>query len=163
VEARLAALAATGRSSTIDLSRWNLPAVEYRQLRLALAPGRLSAVIAAPRRCELNATVYPGVWWINRYHPEESAAGEAISVAFATEVIEINAVPTMLGGIDTDIRRSLERLRTQPRKGRSRPLAGSRDVGGSRGDRAAMGEPAPIVLPFTSERPAAAAAERSSR
>lgn len=163
VEARLAALAATGRSSTIDLSRWNLPAVEYRQLRLALAPGRLSAVIAAPRRCELHATVYPGVWWITRYHPEESAAGEAISVAFATEVIEINAVPDMLGGIDTDIRRSLQRLRTRAREGRLELLAGGGDVSGSRGDRAAMGEPAPIVLPFTAERAAAAAAERNSR
>jgi hypothetical protein len=48
VEARLATLAATGRGSTINLCEWNLPALEYRQLRLALAPDRLSTVTAAP-------------------------------------------------------------------------------------------------------------------
>jgi len=47
VEARLAMLAATGHGSTIDMSQRNLPAVEYRQLRLALAPGRMSAVSTA--------------------------------------------------------------------------------------------------------------------
>jgi len=163
LEARLAVLAATGRSSTIDLSRWNLPAVEYRQLRLALAPGRVSAVIASPRRCELHATVYPGVWWITRYHPEESAAGETITVAFATEVIAISALPDLLGGTDTAIRRSPERLPTLARKGRSQPLAGDGGASGIRGGRGAIGEPAPIVLPFAGERAAAAATERSFR
>jgi hypothetical protein len=112
VEARLAVLATTGRGSTIDLSQRNLPAVEYRQLRLALAPGRKSAVSAAPQRRELHATIYPGVWWITRFHAQEAVAGEAITVAFATEVIEISAVPALLGGTDTAIRRSLQRLRT---------------------------------------------------
>lgn len=98
VHDRLAALAETGRGSTIDLSRWNLPAVEYRRLRLALAPGRLSGVTAAPRRRELHATIYPGVWWITRYRAQEAATDKAISVAFATEAIEISAAPDMLGG-----------------------------------------------------------------
>ena len=98
VEAGLAALAATGRGSTIELSQRNLPAVEYRQLRLALAPARLSAGSAAPRRCELHATIYPGVWWITRYRAQEAATDKAISVAFATEAIEISAAPDMLGG-----------------------------------------------------------------
>ena len=133
VEARLAALAATGRGSTIDLSRWNLPAVEYRQLRLALAPGRVSAVSAAPRRCELHATIYPGVWWITRFHAQEDGAGEAITVAFATEVIEIRAVPDLLGGADTDIRQSLQRLRAWMRANRSQPLARGGDANGTGG------------------------------
>jgi hypothetical protein len=49
VEFRLAALAATGKRSTIDLCRRNLRPVEYGLLRLALAPGRVSAMVAALR------------------------------------------------------------------------------------------------------------------
>ena len=163
VEARLAVLATTGRGSTIDLSQRNLPAVEYRQLRLALAPGRKSAVSAAPRRCELHATIYPGVWWITRFHAQEDVAGEAITVAFATEVIAISAVPALLGGTDTAIRRSLQRLRTWAGDSGSQPLTGGGDASGIRGGRGAIEEPAPIVLPFTGERVAAVTAERSFR
>jgi hypothetical protein len=159
VEARLAVLATTGRGSTIDLSPGNLPAVEYRQLRLALAPGRKSAVSAAPRRCELHPTIYPGVWWITRFHAQEDAAGEAITVAFATEVIAISAVPDLLGGTDTAIRRSLQRLRTWARDSRSQPLARGGDVNRIGGVLGALGEPAAIVLPFTSERASTTAAE----
>jgi hypothetical protein len=162
-EAKLAALAATGRGSTINLSQRNQPAVEYRQILLALAPGRVSAVSAAPRRCELHATRYPGVWWITRFHAQEAVAGEAITVAFATEVIEIRAVPDLLGGTDIAIRRSLQRLRAWMQDDPSQPPAGGGCVRGIRDGRGAMGEPAPIVLPCTGEWVAAAAAERGSR
>lgn len=163
VEARLRALAATGRGSTIELSQRNLPAVEYRQLRLALAPGRVSAVGAAPRRCELHATIYPGVWWITRFHAQEDVAGEAITVAFATEVIEISAVPDVLGGTDARIRRSLQRSRTWARDSRSQPLPRGGDANGIGGVLGALGERAAIVRPFTSERTSTAAAERRFR
>jgi hypothetical protein len=163
IEARLGVLAATGHGSTIDLSQRNLPAVEYRQLRLALVPGRVSAVSAAPRRCELHATIYPGVWWITRFHVQEAGAGEAITVAFATEVIEISAVADLLGGTGTAIRRSLERLRAWARDSRSQPLPRGGDANGIRGGRGAIGEPAAIVRPFTRERASTAAAERRFR
>lgn len=163
VEARLRALAATGRGSTIELSQRNLPAVEYRQLRLALAPGRVSAVGAAPRRCELHATIYPGVWWITRFHAQEAVADEAVTVAFATEVIEIRAVPELLGHTHTGVRRSLEGLRIGTRAGRSPSLARGGDVSGSRGALGVTGEVAPIVIPFNGEMAAAATVERSSR
>jgi hypothetical protein len=163
VAARLAVLATTGRRSTVDLSQRNLPAVEYRQLRLALAPGRVSAVNAAPRRCELHATIYPGVCWITRFHAQEDVAGEAITVAFATEAIAISAVPDLLGGTDTAIRRSLQRFRTWARDSRSQPLARGGDANGIGGVLGALGQPAGIVLPCTSKRASTIAAERRFR
>jgi hypothetical protein len=72
-------------------------------------------------------------------------------------------VPEQLGGTDTAIRRSPQRLRTWARDSRSQPLAGGGHASGTRCGLGAMGEPAPIALPFTGERVASAAAERSSR
>jgi hypothetical protein len=100
---------------------------------------------------------------MTRFHAQEAIAGEAIAVAFATEVIAISAVPDLLGGTDTAIRRSLQRLRTWMRDNPSQPAAGGGYVRGIRDGRGAMGEPAPIVLPCTGEWVAAAAAERGSR
>jgi hydrogenase-1 operon protein HyaF len=111
VEIRLAALAATGKGSTIDLGRRHLRPAEYRQLRLALAPGQVSAMVAAPQRCELRETIYPGVWWATHYHDREDLPDAAIEVAFATEVIEIGHVPAILGSTTQDVALSLQRLR----------------------------------------------------
>jgi hydrogenase-1 operon protein HyaF len=124
VEFRLAALAATGKRSTIDLCRRNLRPVEYGLLRLALAPGRVSAMVAAPQRCELRETIYPGVWWVTRYHDREDLPDAAIEVVFATEVIEIGYVPAIVGSTAKDVDLSLQRLRAIPQNRRPPALAG---------------------------------------
>jgi hydrogenase-1 operon protein HyaF len=124
VETRLAALAATGKGSTIDLCRRHLRPAECRQLRLALAPGRVSAMVAAPQRCELRETIYPGVWWATRYHDREDLPDAAIEVVFATEVIEIGYVPAILGSTAKAVDLSLQRLRAIPQDRRPPTLAG---------------------------------------
>jgi hydrogenase-1 operon protein HyaF len=123
VETRLAALAATGKGSTIDLCRRHLRPAEYRQLRLALAPGRVSAMVGAPQRCELRETIYPGVWWATHYHDREDLPDAAIEVAFATEVIEIGYVPAIFGSTTRDIDLSLQRLRASAQDRRTPTLA----------------------------------------
>ena len=123
VEIRLAALAATGKGSTIDLGRRHLRPAEYRQLRLALAPGRVSAMVAAPQPCELRETIYPGVWWATHYHDREDVPDAAIEVAFATEVIEIGYVPAILGSTTQDVDLSLQRLRASAQDRRPPRLA----------------------------------------
>jgi hypothetical protein len=68
-------------------------------------------MVAAPQRCELRETIYPGVWWATRYHDQEDLPDAAIEVAFATEVIEIGHVPAILGSTTQDVALSLQRLR----------------------------------------------------
>lgn len=117
IETKLAALVATRQGSAVDLGRRPMPAAEYRQLRLALAPGRVSVVVAAPRHTELRETIYPGMWWVTRYDNPEEIGNEAIEVAFANEVIEIDLVPSILPCSPEEAYVALDCLRAVFREG----------------------------------------------
>jgi hydrogenase-1 operon protein HyaF len=121
VETKLAALVATGQASAVDLGCRPIGAAEYRQLRLALTPGRVSAVVTEPKRCEVLETIYPGVWWVTHYANREAVSAEAIEVAFATDSIEISFVPSILCSSNEDIARGLRRLSTFACDGEARP------------------------------------------
>lgn len=121
VEAKLTALVATGQASAVDLGRRPIRAAEYRQLRLALTPGRISAVVAEPNRCEVLETIYPGVWWVTHYANREAVPAEAIEVAFATDSIEISFVPSILCSSTEDVAQGLRRLSTVACEGEAPP------------------------------------------
>ncbi len=117
IETKLAALVATGEDSAVDLGRHPMPATEYRQLWFALAPGRVSAMGAAPQHCEVRETNYPGVWWVTRYDRREEVGPEGIEVGFASEVIEIGLVPSILRCSPEDANRALRCFRAVVRDG----------------------------------------------
>ena len=110
IETRLTALITAGQASSIDMTHRPMHAEEYRQLRLALATGRVNAVVTEPSRCEVRETTFPGVWWVTRYDTPEEPCAEAIAVAFAIESIEISFMPSILRSSTEEARRALHRL-----------------------------------------------------
>ncbi len=99
---RLEMLAASGKTSLIDLKGLPFSPAEYEQLRIALGRGEASAQLEAIGVSELFETQFPGVWWVTHYNVE----GDIIA-----DLLEIATIPTILPSQPEDVRAGLARLR----------------------------------------------------
>lgn len=102
IASRLEALAASGKTSLIDLKSLPFSAGEYEQLRIELGRGEVSARLEAIGISEITETQFPGVWWVTHYNVE----GDIIA-----DLLEIAPIPAILPSQPEDVRDGLKRLK----------------------------------------------------
>jgi hydrogenase-1 operon protein HyaF len=108
IACRLEELAASSKTSLIDLKSLPFSPGEYEKLRISLGRGEVSARLEAIGVSEINETQFPGVWWVTHYNVE----GDIIA-----DLIEIAAIPEILRSQPEDVRGGLQHLQeiiTQP-------------------------------------------------
>lgn len=97
-------LVESGGTGMIDLNSLPFAPGEYEQLRQTLGQGEVSARIEAIGPSEIIETRYPGVWWVTHYNVE----GDIVA-----DILEVAAVPEILGSQPGDVIDGLARLKAQ--------------------------------------------------
>lgn len=114
VSRMLAALAANGTTSSIDLRSLPLTDADREQLESALGCGEVVAELELAGRSTIWETRYPGAWWIRH-----RGAGDKVS----SEEIAVCPVPEILVSHPDDVAAAAERLRAELERGRADSIA----------------------------------------
>ncbi len=97
----LEALAADGRTGSIDLRSLPLTDADRAQLTELLGPGEVTAELEAGGRSTVRETAFAGVWWICH-----RGAGDKV----ASEEIAVCPVPSILAAHPADIAAAARRI-----------------------------------------------------
>ncbi len=100
----LAALQASGQSTTIDLSAIPFGPGDKEHLLSSLGKGEVTATIDALGGTRISETAFSGVWLIEYLTPEGNSL---------VNHIEVTRIPTMLSTPAEDLQDSLEKLQQQ--------------------------------------------------
>jgi hydrogenase-1 operon protein HyaF len=89
LHAMLETLIDKGQGGIIDLRALPPLGVEgYQFLREKLSAGEVSAHIHSFGRCDIQETVYPGIWWVTHLNQGDETLTEQIEVCFIPELLK---------------------------------------------------------------------------
>jgi hydrogenase-1 operon protein HyaF len=80
-------LAASGRTSTIDLRRLPLVRTDRERLRSLVGQGEVVAEIQALGPSKIVETRFPGAWWVDHKNPAGDTVGDLIEIAFVPQIL----------------------------------------------------------------------------
>jgi hydrogenase-1 operon protein HyaF len=83
----LAALAATGTPTAVDLRSLPMTGADREELEQALGRGDVAVTLDAAGRTEIWETRFAGVWWLRHFGGDDRIAAEVIEITTVPDIV----------------------------------------------------------------------------